>query len=48
MEFVHIAGYGYPITSSVGSFVANFPEMLGAMVVDSRRLIIICEKGYPS
>jgi hypothetical protein len=31
------------VTSNVGSFVANLPEMLGAMVVDPRCLVAVIE-----
>jgi hypothetical protein len=31
------------VTSSVGSFIANLPEMLGAMVVDLRCLVAVIE-----
>jgi hypothetical protein len=31
------------VTSNVGSFIANLPEMLGAMVVDPRCLVAIVE-----
>jgi len=31
------------VTSSVGSFIANLPEMLGAMVLDPRCLVAVIE-----
>lgn len=43
MTSVHLTGYGNRVTSNVGSFIANLPEMLGAMAVDARCLVAIVE-----
>jgi hypothetical protein len=43
MTSVHLTGYGQRVTSTVGSFIANLPEMLGAMAVDPRTLIAVVE-----
>ena len=32
-----------PVTSTVGSFIANLPEMLGAMALDPRCLVAVVE-----
>jgi hypothetical protein len=40
---VHVGGHDERVTSSVGSFIANLPEMLGAMVVDPRCLVAVIE-----
>jgi hypothetical protein len=40
---VHAGGHNVRVASTVGSFVANLPEMLGAMVVDPRCLIAVVE-----
>lgn len=43
MGTVHVTGRGKWIHSNVGSFVANLPEMLGAMAVDPRCIVAIAE-----
>lgn len=43
MGNVHVTGPGKWVRSTVGSFVANLPEMLGAMAVDRRCLVAIAE-----
>jgi hypothetical protein len=40
---VYARGHGEPTTSIVGSFIANLPEMLGAMAKDPRCLVSIVE-----
>jgi hypothetical protein len=40
---VHAGGHDVRVSSNVGSFIANLPEMLGAMVVDPRCLIAVIE-----
>jgi hypothetical protein len=40
---VHASGHDVPVNSTVGSFIANLPEMLGAMVVDPRCLVAVIE-----
>jgi hypothetical protein len=40
---VHVGRHDERIVSNVGSFIANLPEMLGAMVVDPRCLIAVIE-----
>jgi len=43
MGTVHVGRHDERVSSNVGSFIANLPEMLGAMVVDPRCLIAIIE-----
>ena len=43
MAEVHLTGYDQRVTTSVGSFIANLPELLGAMAVDPRCLVAIAE-----
>lgn len=43
MARVHLTGYANRVTSTVGSFVANLPEILGSMAVDSRCLVAVAE-----
>jgi hypothetical protein len=40
---MHVGRHDERVASNVGSFVANLPEMLGAMVVDPRCLIAVVE-----
>lgn len=42
---MHVSGYANRVASTVGSFVANLPEMLGAMAVDPRCLVAVVEFG---
>lgn len=43
MGTVHVGRYDERVTSNVGSFIANLPEMLGAMAVDPRCLVAVIE-----
>ena len=43
MGSVYVSGHDQPLESYVGSFVANLPEMLGAMAADPRCLVSIIE-----
>ncbi|HUZ42173.1 MAG TPA: hypothetical protein VMU68_12395 [Acidimicrobiales bacterium] len=43
MGTVQVGGYNERVTSNVGSFIANLPEMLGAMAVDPRCLVAVIE-----
>jgi hypothetical protein len=43
MAPVHLTGYRNKVTSTVGSFVANMPELLGSMAVDPRCLVAVAE-----
>ncbi len=43
MGRVHVTGPRNAVQSTVGSFVANLPEMLGAMAGDPRCLVAIAE-----
>jgi hypothetical protein len=43
MGKIHVTGYDNTVQSTVGSFIANLPEMLGAMAVDPRCLVAIAE-----
>ena len=43
MGKINVTGYDNTVQSTVGSFIANLPEMLGAMAVDPRRLVAIAE-----
>jgi hypothetical protein len=40
---VRVGRHDERVTSSVGSFIANLPEMLGAMAVDPRCLVAVIE-----
>ena len=40
---MHVGRRDEPVTSNVGSFVANLPEMLGAMALDRRCLVAVIE-----
>jgi len=40
---VQVGRHDERVQSSVGSFIANLPEMLGAMVLDPRRLVAVIE-----
>ena len=40
---VHVGRHGERVTSNVGSFISNLPELLGAMVVDPRCLVAVVE-----
>jgi hypothetical protein len=40
---VHVGQHNERVVSNVGSFIANLPEMLGAMMVDPRCLIAVIE-----
>lgn len=43
MGKIHVTGYDNTVQSTVGSLIANLPEMLGAMAVDPRCLVAIAE-----
>ena len=43
MGNVYASGYDVQVASYVGSFIANLPEMLGAMATDPRCLVSIIE-----
>jgi hypothetical protein len=43
MTNVHVTGHRNEVTATVDSFLANLPEMLGAMKVDSRCLVAVIE-----
>jgi hypothetical protein len=43
MGRVHLTGYEHSVSSTVGSFVANLPELLGSMAVDPRCLVAVAE-----
>jgi hypothetical protein len=43
MGKIHVTGYHHTVQSTVSSFIANLPEMLGAMAVDPRCLVAIAE-----
>lgn len=43
MGKIQVTGYDNTVQSTVGSFIANLPEMLGAMAVDPRCLVAIAE-----
>jgi hypothetical protein len=43
MGKIHVSGYHHTVQSTVSSFIANLPEMLGAMAVDPRCLVAIAE-----
>lgn len=45
MGTVHVTGAQHRAKSTVGSFIANLPELLGAMAVDPRCLVAIAEFG---
>ncbi len=40
---MHVGRHDEPTTSSVGSFISNLPELLGAMARDPRCLLLIVE-----
>jgi hypothetical protein len=40
---VRVGGYNERVASNVGSFIANLPEMLGAMAFDPRCLVAVIE-----
>jgi hypothetical protein len=40
---VHVGKHDEVVRSNVGSFIANLPEMLGAMAVDPRCLVAVIE-----
>jgi hypothetical protein len=40
---VHVSPNDEPVKSNVGSFIANLPEMLGAMAIDPRCLVAVIE-----
>jgi hypothetical protein len=43
MGKVLLTGFDNSVTSTVDSFIANLPEMLGSMAVDPRRLVAVAE-----
>lgn len=43
MGTLHVTGFTTPAESNVASFIANLPEMLGAMFVDPRCVVTIVE-----
>lgn len=43
MGRVHVGRHDERVTSNVGSFIANLPEMLGAMAGDPRCLVAVVE-----
>ncbi len=43
MAKVRLTGSAHGVATSVESFVANLPELLGAMAVDPRCLVAVCE-----
>lgn len=43
MGTVHVGGHDERVISNVGSFIANLPEMLGAMATDPRCLVAVIE-----
>jgi hypothetical protein len=43
MTTVHVTGHRTEVTATVASFLANLPEMLGAMKVDPRCLVAVIE-----
>lgn len=43
MGTVRVGGHNERVTSNVGSFIANLPELLGAMSVDPRCLVAVIE-----
>ena len=43
MGQVHLTGYSNGVTSTVGSLVANLPEILGSMAIDRRCLVAVAE-----
>jgi hypothetical protein len=40
---VQVGGYNTRVTSTVGSFIANLPELLGAMATDPRCLVAVID-----
>ena len=45
MGNVHVTGERNRVTATVGSFISNLPELLGAMALDARCLVAIAEFG---
>jgi hypothetical protein len=45
MGNVHLTGERNSVTATVGSFISNLPELLGAMALDARCLVAIAEFG---
>jgi hypothetical protein len=45
MGKMHVTGFDNTVHSSVESFIANLPEMLGSMAIDPRCLVAVCEFG---
>jgi hypothetical protein len=45
MGNVHVTGERNGVTATVGSFISNLPELLGAMALDARCLVAIAEFG---
>lgn len=43
MGHVHVTGERNGVRATVGSFISNLPEMLGAMAIDPRCLVAIVE-----
>lgn len=43
MGTVRVGGHNERVTSNVGSFIANLPELLGAMAIDPRCLVAVIE-----
>ncbi|MGC1420352.1 MAG: hypothetical protein WA786_09595 [Acidimicrobiales bacterium] len=43
MGTMHVTGFGNTVNSTVDSFIANLPEMLGSMAIDPRCLVAIAE-----
>jgi hypothetical protein len=43
MGKMHVTGFETAVHSSVESFIANLPEMLGSMAIDPRCLVAVCE-----
>jgi hypothetical protein len=45
MGNVHLTGERNGVTATVGSFISNLPELLGAMALEARCLVAIAEFG---
>jgi len=45
MGTMHVTGFEDAVTSTVDSFIANLPEMLGSMAIDPRCLVAVAEFG---
>jgi hypothetical protein len=43
MTTVHVTGFRNEVSASVDSFLANLPELLGAMTIDPRCLVAVIE-----